>query len=101
MDAYACTKWVLEEQKGCYDPSRVALHGTSAGAMMCLGVCHQMAQRNEGGIKLCVSDVAPCSDIWFDIKVDDPTLNPLELLQAKGHMDIYEMMHPNWQEAIK
>jgi len=43
MDAYACTRWILENQKGCFDSKRVALHGTSAGAMMALGVCYQMA----------------------------------------------------------
>ena len=76
MDCYAGAIWVLEEQKGFYDPARAALHGTSSGGHMVIGVAMEMAKRDEcSQIKLVVPHIAAMSAEWLDYTPESPGLN--------------------------
>jgi len=102
MDSYAGVKWVLEEQKGFYDPARVALHGSSAGGHMIIGVAMELAKRNEcSQIKLLVPHIAAMSAIWLDYTPESPELNWVQQKQYNGHVDVYKMMHNDWETAFR
>jgi len=76
MDSYAAVKFVLDEQKGFYDASNVALHGSSAGGHMVIGVSMEMAKKGEcERIKLVVPHIAAMSACWLDYEPTDPKLN--------------------------
>ena len=101
-DSYAGVKWVLEEQKGFYDPSRVCLHGSSAGGHMIIGVAMEMAKRDEcAQIKLLIPHIAAMSAVWLDYTPESPELNWVQQGNYRGHVEIYKMMHNDWETAFQ
>lgn len=102
MDCYAGAKWVLEEQKGFYDPTRVVLHGSSSGGHMVIGMAMEMAKRDEcSQIKLVVPHIAAMSAVWLDYNPESSELNWVQKANWRGHTEILKMMHNDWETAFR
>ena len=69
---------------------------------MVIGVAMEMAKRDECHlVKFIVPHIAAMSAVWLDYTPESPELNYVQQKNYNGHVDVYKMMHDDWETAFK